>query len=76
MSVLSVMRNVIKTALQGEERSSMRADMNAAHDEIAELLAEGWNMVASSRHTGKPIDTERLAAALARFHNFDRMHGG
>lgn len=54
MNVLSVLRSVTKTVLQGEARSSMRADMEQAQKEIAELLAEGWDMVASSRYTGKP----------------------
>lgn len=33
---------------------------------MRKLIAEGWNMVATARHTGEPIDAERLAAALAR----------
>lgn len=32
------------------------------------LISDLRNMVASSRHTGEPIDTERVSAAIAAYH--------
>lgn len=40
-------------------------NLRDARDAMTQLFAEGWNMVATARHTGQPIDPERLAAALA-----------
>jgi hypothetical protein len=39
----------------------------AALANVRELVADLWNTVATARHTGEPIDPERIAAALEPF---------
>jgi hypothetical protein len=65
MDVLAVIDHALSLARKRGAAKTIR-DLEEARAAVAELVADGWNMVAGSRHTGQPIDTERLAAALSK----------
>jgi hypothetical protein len=43
-----------------------RRELKQARNAVHEAIREGWNMVATARHTGEAMDPERLAALLIR----------
>lgn len=64
IDVLAVIDREVRRA--GGEGYPDGCDLLEVRAAVAELIDEGWNMVASARHTGNSIDPEQLAAALAR----------